>query len=252
MGIYISGAKGLPEQVQKNKEDIKDLYEDISETNENIDILSGRVETNENDIAGLESKTSAITRDSDNNITQVGEDLNVEGNISLGDGKSIILGTNGHNAIESSGNANSYMDFDSSDNPEIASSGNVYKFTTTGITLNGIPIGGGGSSLYQHNISLTNSTDPQFSVSFSFIDNTSTSYNSFATLRSAIRTKFGNVGNTPVSGIYYLSGTAKFVYILKTTSSQIQFAYIDLLDATTGNSLISNASGITDTVVQIS
>ena len=56
MGIYISGVKGLPEQVQANKEDIKTIKEDIAGIDfEAIRQLEAQVGENTQDINNLEA-----------------------------------------------------------------------------------------------------------------------------------------------------------------------------------------------------
>ena len=56
MGIYISGVKGLPEQVQANKEDIKEVKEQIEGIDfEAVRQLQGQVAENTQDINNLEA-----------------------------------------------------------------------------------------------------------------------------------------------------------------------------------------------------
>ena len=56
MGIYISAVKGLPEQVQENKEDIKTIKEEIEGIDfEEIRQLEGQVAENTQDINNLEA-----------------------------------------------------------------------------------------------------------------------------------------------------------------------------------------------------
>lgn len=109
MAIYISGVKGLPEQVQENKENIKTIQEEIegidfeairqleeqvAENTGDINNLEGsvgvqniaiadheeRLDTLEPKVSALESKTSQIAYDSDNDSTNIGASVKVYGN----------------------------------------------------------------------------------------------------------------------------------------------------------------------------
>lgn len=109
MAIYISGVKGLPEQVQENKENIKTIQEEIegidfdeirqleeqvAENTGDINSLEGtigvqniaiadheeRLDTLEPKVSALESKTSQIAYDSDNDSTNIGASVKVYGN----------------------------------------------------------------------------------------------------------------------------------------------------------------------------
>ncbi|MDV3426525.1 MAG: hypothetical protein LIR50_04970 [Bacillota bacterium] len=275
MGIYISGVKGLPEQVQENKEKIKEIQEEIegidfdeiraledqvAENTQDINNMEGTIGTQNIAITqlggrvdDLEAKTQEITRDSDNNITQVGEDLHVKGNITLDNAKSIILGNDGHNAIESSGNGNSYFDFDSQDNPEIGSDGNIYKFTDTGITLNGTPVGG--ATLYQHNIRITSFNYSNCDIRLVIINDSPTAMTR-EELTTYLSSKYSNDTNKAlaVSGTYL---TNYIVYKLYTSGNN---TYISLVYFDSGNSTLAidtansnnNNIYITDNVVQLS
>ena len=269
MGIYISGVKGLPEQVQENKENIKDIQEEIegidfdaihnlenqvAENTQDINNMEGTIGTQNIAITNLggrvddlEDKTETITRDSDNNTTQVGEDLNVEGNISLGNGKSIILGTDGHNSIESSGNANSYFDFDSSDNPEAVSNGNVYKFTDTVITLNGTPIGG--KTLYQHNLKIGDSSN--LIATMTLITDSSTALTSRTTIRDILSAKGLDSSAKLImgSGVFFPDMPIIGFYA---SGSYLSVRYYNTNTSTESSFNITNAQTITDTVVEIS
>lgn len=109
MAIYISGVKGLPEQVQENKENIKtiqeeiegidfeairELEEQVAENTGDINSLEGtigvqniaiadheeRLDTLEPKVSALETKTSQIAYDSDNDSTNIGTSVKVYGN----------------------------------------------------------------------------------------------------------------------------------------------------------------------------
>ena len=87
MAIYISGVKNLPEQVQKNKDDIEDLKQDSATKTElqavadDVDALEGRMDTAEGDIDALETKTQQITYDSVNNRENFSGDVEIDGNV---------------------------------------------------------------------------------------------------------------------------------------------------------------------------
>ena len=109
MAIYISGVKGLPEQVQENKENIKaiqdeiegidfeairELEEQVAENTEDINNLEGsvgvqniaisdheeRLDTLEPKVSALETKTSQIAYVEDNDSTNIGTSVKIYGN----------------------------------------------------------------------------------------------------------------------------------------------------------------------------
>ena len=109
MAIYISGVKGLPEQVQENKENIKAIQEEIEgidfeeireleaqveENTQDINNLEGsvgvqniaisdheeRLDTLEPKVSALETKTSQIAYDEDNDSTNIGTSVKIYGN----------------------------------------------------------------------------------------------------------------------------------------------------------------------------
>ena len=109
MAIYISGVKGLPEQVQVNKEKIntiqdeiagidfeaiRELEEQVAENTEDINSLEGtigtqniaitnlgdRADTLEGKVATLENKTTQISYDEDNDLTGIGSVVKIHGN----------------------------------------------------------------------------------------------------------------------------------------------------------------------------
>ena len=163
MGIYISGVKGLPEQVQKNKEDIKTIQDDIEGIDwDSIHNLENQVAENTQDIDDLQqgqgvqdtainavaSKTSALNQSA--TTLTVDSNLSVEGNIGFNndDSGNIELNneTNGGNKIVSKQDSNNYIDFDSSNNLHIMSDGGEYEFSNDQILVNGTAIGGGSNT----------------------------------------------------------------------------------------------------------
>ena len=275
MGIYISGVKGLPEQVQKNKEDIKDIQDEIegidwdsihnlenqvAENTQDIDDLQqgqGVQDTAINGVSGrvstLEGKTAGITRDSVNGITNVNEDLNVEGDLTLGDAKAIVLGTDGHNSIISSGNANSGFEFDSNDNPVLSTNNNKYVFKDTGIELNGTPIGGG-SSLYQHNIKYyRNFSTSYWILHFTIINNNSNTLTYNGIVNYLYNNQLYNINKRIMcTGSNFDGSTYWPVIGLYATSTELKAVIIKTSDGTeTFTNQMTNDGTIYDTVVQI-
>ena len=173
MGIYISGVKGLPEQVQENKENIKDIQEEIegidwdsihnlenqvAENTQDINNMEGTIGTQNIAITNLggrvddlEDTTSALNQSA--TTLSVSSNLDVSGNISFteDDSGNIELNneTNGGNRIVSKQNPSAYIDFDIYNYVHIMSDGGEYEFSEDTIKVNGSPIG---TKLYQHNI----------------------------------------------------------------------------------------------------
>lgn len=178
MGIYISGVKGLPEQVQENKEKIANIEEDIAdidwdaihnlenqvaENTQDINNMEGTIGTQNIAITNLggrvddlETKTSEITKSATaTNISGtttlynvvVGANLATQGDIEVN--RSIVMSYDEGSKMELDINSTTYYGFNNDEQAEIHSVGDVYKFTSTGITLNGNPIG---TKLYEHNI----------------------------------------------------------------------------------------------------
>lgn len=178
MGIYISGVKGLPEQVQENKEKIKTIEEEIEgidfdeiraledqvvENTQDINNMEGTIGTQNIAITNLggrvddlETKTQDITRQGsmlyiDTNEVVLNADLAFEADAT----HKIKLNNedNGGDKIVSAQDSNNYIDFDSSNNLHIMSDGGEYEFSGDQILVNGTPIGGGSMSYITINYS---------------------------------------------------------------------------------------------------
>lgn len=239
MGIYISGVKGLPEQVQKNKEDIKDIQDEIegidfdaihnlenqvAENTQDIDDLQQGQGVQDTAINAVASKTSALNQSA--TTLTVDSNLMVEGNIGFNndDSGNIELNneTNGGNKIVSKQDSNNYIDFDSSNNVHIMSDGGEYEFSGDQILVNGTPIGG--STLYLHTVKFW---DTNCWASFIIINGSSIPITTNALLSGYLYSKGFNdsynlqwypasgVNNqTFIVGVYALSNTAStIVYI---------------------------------------
>lgn len=81
MAIYISGVRNLPEQVQKNKDDIETLEGRIGTAEGDITSLKGRMDTAEGDIDSLETKTQQLSYDGVNNRENFSGDVEIDGNV---------------------------------------------------------------------------------------------------------------------------------------------------------------------------
>ena len=214
MGIYISGVKGLPEQVQENKENIKDIQEEI----EGIDFdaihnLENQVAENTQDINNMEgtigTQNIAITNlggrvddleDKTQDISRQGSMLYIDTgsvvlNADLGfedSGVNIKLNNenNGINKIVSAQDSNNFIDFDSSNNVHIMSDGGEYEFRDDTIYVNSSPIGG--STLYEHNIHAIKTAGGR--IFMTIINDSPTPYTSMNAIRSWLVSK-GFTGN---------------------------------------------------------
>lgn len=163
MGIYISGVKGLPEQVQENKENIKDIQEEIegidwdaihdlenqvAENTQDINNMEGTIGTQNIAITqlggrvdGLEDKTQDISRQGSMLYIDTGEvvlnaDLCFESDAS----NNIVLNNDLDTKIVSINNSSAFIGFDSTDVFFISSDGAEYEFSNDKIYVNGAPI----------------------------------------------------------------------------------------------------------------
>lgn len=190
MGIYISGVKGLPEQVQENKEKIATIEEEIegidfdaihnlenqvAENTQDIDDLQQGQGVQDTAINAVASKTSALNQSA--TTLTVDSNLDVSGNISFteDDSGNIELNneTNGGNRIVSKQDSNNYISFDSSNCLHIMSDGGEYEFNEDEIKVNGTPIGGG-KSIYNHNIYVSTTSNNNFLGSINFYSDSNT------------------------------------------------------------------------------
>ena len=226
MGIYISGVKGLPEQVQENKEKIKTIEEEIegidfdaihnlenqvAENTQDIDDLQQGQGVQDTAINAVASKTSALNQSA--TTLTVDSNLSVEGNIGFNndDSGNIELNneTNGGNKIVSKQDSNNYISFDNSNCLHIMSDGGEYEFSEDEIKVNGTPIGG--STLYQHNITQDNS---YFRLTYTIINDSPTAFSTPSEVASYLYSK-GYIDATKMlmaSGVHPTGSVVMGVY----------------------------------------
>ena len=220
MGIYISGVKGLPEQVQENKENIKDIQEEISGIDwDAIHNLENQVAENTQDINNMEgtigTQNIAITQlggrvddleDKTQDITRQGSQLyidtasvclNADLTFESDAGNDIVLNNDLDTKIVSSGNSSAYIGFDSGNRLYISSDTAEYEFSEDTIKVNGTPIG---KTFYQHNIMVLSGTD---AIVFTITNNSNTQF-TFDTLKTYIN----NNGFVDTTHLYPISGVA--------------------------------------------
>ena len=232
MGIYISGVKGLPEQVQENKENIKDIQEEISGIDwDAIHNLENQVAENTQDINNMEgtigTQNIAITQlggrvddleDKTQDITRQGSTLYIDTNevvlnadltFETDSGSDIKLNPEdiGYqpNKIESTANSNLNMYFNDS-GIVMHSNGDEYELINGTIQVNGTPIGGG--TLRYCNL-ICNSGMQYFNLSF--VINYPIQHTGDEGLSTKLQALgFNSASNfLPVSGIYFDSNTAQ-------------------------------------------
>ena len=244
MGIYRNeNVNSLPEQVQENKENIKQINEIL----ENID--PEQVATILSDISALKAEQVVQNTAIGANTTAIGDNTTLinnektarEGLIDLdGSGNTRVKSATGKTASVIS-DTSSFIDsadsgiavlntgitlttdkeddahqvrFDNSGNFQV-SNGHVLEFDNTGsITIDGQPIGGGGgggSQLYAHHITIEYSTTVKIYLTIINSDNTAIS--SFADLTTlllnigSIVSCTGALSSYPVIGIMGISAT---------------------------------------------
>ena len=218
MGIYRNeNVNSLPEQVQENKEAIKQINEIL----ENID--PEQVATILSDIQALKAEQVVQNTAIGANQTAIGNNTNLINNEKTAREGLIDLDASGNTRVKSvtgktagvASDTASFVDsadsgiavsntgitlttdkeddahqvrFDNSGNFQV-SNGHVLEFDNTGaITIDGQPIGGGGGGqLYMHNITITSTTNV-WSINIMFISSFSTSFgNNFQGLAEYIR-----------------------------------------------------------------
>ena len=194
MGIYISGVKGLPEQVQENKDNIKNIQEDISD----YDSVKAQVESNRVDIGDLEDKTQDITRQGsqlyiDTASVCLNADLTFESDAS----NDIILNNDLDTKIVSNDNSNAYVGFDSANQFYVSSDGAIYEFSEDTIKVNSTPIG---TKLYQHNIKFALGGSK---IAFSIINSSSSAFTDGYEIAAYLNNKGYNATNFLEASGYY-------------------------------------------------
>lgn len=274
MGIYISGVKGLPEQVQENKEKIATIEEEIegidfdaihnlenqvAENTQDINNMEGTIGTQNIAITqlggrvdDLEGKTQDITRQGSSLYVDTGEVvLNADLTFETESGSDIKLNPedSGYsvNKIESTGNSN--LDIHFNDSAVVVNSGGAeYEFINNTIQVNGTPIGRGGSDYItitysgSYNLHLTLSTPK------GMLDT------SGGNLRPTLYSKGFNANgkNLACNGLYMDSNNTPFVVIglYALSSSLVAYGY----DPSTGafsTKTLSNATYFSIIIVSV-
>ena len=278
MGIYISGVKGLPEQVQENKEKIANIEEDIrdidwdaihnlenqvAENTQDINNMEGTIGTQNIAITNLggrvddlETKTSEITKSATaTNISGtttlynvvVGANLATQGDIEVN--RSIVMSYDEGSKMELDVNSTTYYGFNDDEQVEIHSLGDVYKFTSTGITLNDNPLG---TTLYQHNMHLESGNADHIGIVVINDSSTPFTYSSLANF--LYNNGFNNYANgyTNVSGVCSSNDNNLMVVSCLTHNTPNNF-YARGIDLTTGvmGFKLTTSWLLTDKVIQI-
>ena len=176
MGIYISGVKGLPEQVQKNKEDIKTIqdeiegidFEQIRELEEQVAENTGDINNLENaigvqnqaintlndDVDALETKTQAMSYSDYYGYTEFTDSIKATDDVYasnvrvMGDGSIVNASQSGMHFKEGANDDTLTIANNDGATPH------YLHFNADGtLDIDGQPVGG--ATLYQHNIALT-------------------------------------------------------------------------------------------------
>lgn len=173
MGIYISGVKGLPEQVQANKEDITTIKEeiagidfdairqleaqvaentqDINNLEASIGVQNQAINSLNDDVDALESKTQLMSYNDDygqtefRNSIEVADDVVATGIHVAGDG--VMINSNGSGLHFQEGADDDVLTIANKDG---AVSHYLQLHADGTLTLDGAPVGG--KALYMHNI----------------------------------------------------------------------------------------------------
>ena len=219
MGIYISGVKGLPEQVQANKEDIKTIQEEIEGIDfEEIRQLEAQVGENTQDINNLEasigvqnqainglkdradaleSKTQLMTYNSDLSMTDFRNSIEVADDVYArnvrveGDGSIVNTSQSGMHFKEGANDDTLTIANNDGATPH------YLHFNADGtLDIDGSPVGGG-ASLYQHNISLY-AQDVSVRLIFNVINTDATPFT-----KSSIMAYIYNLGFTGTNSLNY-------------------------------------------------
>lgn len=262
MGIYRNeNVKSLPEQVQENKKNIKQINEIL----ENID--PDQVATILSDISALKAEqvvqNTAIGANQTaigNNTTAINNektarealiDLDASGNtqVKSATGKTAGVASDTASFVDSADSgiavANTgitlttdkeddahQVKFDNSGNFQV-SNGHVLEFDNTGaITIDGRPIGGGGGvQLYQHNIKIyfKDTSNGHISITTTFISQSATPLASLIDLYNYLyNNNFTNIQQIlSASGFYNFmtATTLRSIYGLVALSGQVNIVY---------------------------
>ena len=278
MGIYISGVKGLPEQVQQNKEDIKTIQDEIEgidfetiraletqvgENTQDINNLEAAIGVQnqainglKDDVDALETKTQKITYNEDTGKTNIDSYTIINGDL---DTDNVAVAGNG-----TFQNANgSGLHFQEGANDDILTIANNDGATrhslqsdgSGNLTLDGNPVGG--TTLYQHNIRIYNQVAGNYIIQaqITIIDENNTPYTSINELKTYLTAKGYTAYNKALmaSGVYIdlsANNTGNILSIYFETPSVVISRY-----SPAGNNIqgfgIPTTSTVNDKVVQI-
>ena len=260
MGIYISGVKGLPEQVQENKENIKTIQDEIEgidfdeiraledqvvENTQDINNIEGTIGTQNIAITNLggrvdtlEAKTSEITKSATTtNISGtttlfnvvVGSTLATQGDIEVN--RSILMSYDEGSKMELDINSGTYYGFNNDEQVEIHSDGDVYKFTSSGITLNDNPIGGGSGGMTTYINDNATGRNIYFSVNGEIETKTHFGLRYYLHTKG-ITSEGANPRFIPATGHYTNNGHFCLVIAISTYSNGLTIKAIDTTDNT--------------------
>lgn len=264
MGIYISGVKGLPEQVQENKNKIKEVEEQIEGIDfEAVRQLQGQVAENTQDInnleasigvqnqainalgdrtTALESKTQLITYNSDYGMTdfrnsiEVADDVYASSVRVQGDGSIVNTSQSGMHFKEGANDDTLTIANNDGTTPHYLHFNADGTLDIDGNTL--------GKSYYRHNISFSYSGD---NYNFTFVSSRATGYD-FATLiaymyAQGFTSNAKNIHNANKANVFNLD---YYYHVSQTT------LYIEVFrdNAFLNEKAITSAT-ITDSVVEL-
>lgn len=193
MGIYISGVKGLPEQVQENKNKIKEVEEqiegidfdavrqlqdqvaentqDINNLEASIGVQNQAINTLNNDVDALESKTQLMSYNDDLSKTDFRNSIDVADAVYSTSLNVVGDGT----MVNANGSGLHFQEGANDDTLTIANNDGAVQhflhFNADGtLDIDGTPVGGG-ATYYQHNISITYNAGGQFlNITLNYID----------------------------------------------------------------------------------
>lgn len=272
MGIYISGVKGLPEQVQENKNKIKEVEEQIEGIDfEAVRQLQGQVAENTQDINNLEasigvqnqainglkdradaleSKTQKITYDEQSGELTIDANVNVK-RINITSAQTPLtadsmVSRDDKNAISLTG-ANDEISL------IVGRSGtqHILNFNADGtLDIDGNPVGGG-TTLYQHNITLTS---PSTSITLTIIADNNTPINTVRIITNIMfSNSFRNTSNLYLASGYYgdTSNPCVVVGFYAVNMSNLYVRCRDLQTNTWIDGSITGSFSINDTIFQI-
>ena len=271
MGIYISGVKGLPEQVQANKEDIKTIKEEIEGIDfEEIRQLENQVAENTQDINNLEAsigvqnqainglKDRADALESKTQLMSYNDDLSktdFRNSIEVADGVyATSLNVVGDGTIvNANGSGLHFQEGANDDTLTIANNDGAVQhflhFNADGtLDIDGQPVGGGNK--YRHNIVIyvASTYDAVCSFIIDNNDNTALNYNN---IRQYIYDKAGDSGFYHATG-YYKGSDEGYIISVSCNSTSITCRYYDFATNTIkGHTMNVSVANVSDNVISL-